>query len=104
MGAEFLVNPSLTCLDDSRGSTLAPIEDEEDLVKQLLGVGLVEDVADAVSLDAKFALLADGTSYPDAITLDVASQEVKVEVDNSGYRVCSTLGRAWCALRATRHD
>lgn len=41
---------------------------------------------DTVSLDAKFTQLTDGTSHPDAITLDVASQKVTIAVDNSGYR------------------
>ena len=46
----------------------------------------MKDAMDTVSLDAKFAQLTDGTSYPDAITLDVASQKVTIAVDNSGYR------------------
>jgi len=46
----------------------------------------LEDAKDAVSLDVKFAQLADGSSYADAITLNAPAKKVKVTVDNSGYR------------------
>jgi hypothetical protein len=46
----------------------------------------LEDAKDAVNLDAKFAQLTDGTSYADAITLNATAKNVKVAVDNSGYR------------------
>jgi hypothetical protein len=63
---------------------------EVDLVNdRLLGLKVktyLEDAKDAVSLDARFAALSDGTAYPDAFTLDAAAKEIRVTVDNSGYR------------------
>lgn len=56
---------------------------------RLLGLTVktyLEDAKDAVSLDAKFAQLTDGTSYADAITLNATAKKIKVAVDNSGYR------------------
>jgi hypothetical protein len=56
---------------------------------RLLGLNVktwLEDAKDAVSLNAKFAQLGDGTSYSDAITLDAPAKKLKVNVDNSGYR------------------
>jgi hypothetical protein len=56
---------------------------------RLLGLTVktyLEDAQDAVSLNAKFAALADGSTYPDAITLDAPAKKIKVNVDNSGYR------------------
>lgn len=41
---------------------------------------------DAVNLEARLATLADGTTYPDLITLDAPAKKIKVQVDNSGYR------------------
>jgi hypothetical protein len=56
---------------------------------RLLGLTVksyLEDAKDAVSLDARMASLADGTTYADAITLDATAKKIKVAVDNSGYR------------------
>ena len=56
---------------------------------RLLGLSVktwLEDAKDAVGLDARFAALADGTTYADAITLDAPAKKIKVAVDNSGYR------------------
>jgi hypothetical protein len=41
---------------------------------------------DAVTLDVKFAKLDDGSSYPAQSVLDVKAKEVKVNVQNSGYK------------------
>lgn len=41
---------------------------------------------DAVTLDVRFAKLDDGTSYPAQSVLDVKAKDVKVTVNNSGYR------------------
>ena len=46
----------------------------------------LESAKDAVSLEARFAILSDGTSYPDTITLDAPAKNIRVNVDNSGYR------------------
>jgi hypothetical protein len=46
----------------------------------------LESAKDAVSLDARFASLSDGTSYADTITLDAPAKNIRVNVDNSGYR------------------
>jgi len=56
---------------------------------RLLGLTVktwLEDAKDAVSLDARMASLADGTTYADAITLNAPAKKIKVVVDNSGYR------------------
>jgi len=56
---------------------------------RLLGLTVktwLENPKDAVKLEARFASLDDGTTYPDAITLDAPKKKVKVAVDNSGYR------------------
>lgn len=56
---------------------------------RLLGLAVktyLEDVKDAVNLDAKFAQLADGTTYSSAITLAAPAKELNVTVGNSGYR------------------
>jgi hypothetical protein len=69
------------------GDTLSA---EVDLVNdRLLGLKVktyLEDAKDAVNLDARFAALADGTAYPDKITLDAPAKQLRVAVDNSGYR------------------
>ena len=41
---------------------------------------------DTVNLTVKFAALADGTGYPEQITLDATKQQVRVVTRNSGYR------------------
>jgi hypothetical protein len=46
----------------------------------------LEKPEDAISLDARFAKLNDGTTYADAITLNAPGKEIKVTLDNSGYR------------------
>ncbi|MBP7588898.1 MAG: hypothetical protein KBA72_13180 [Thermoanaerobaculia bacterium] len=46
----------------------------------------LEGPADAVTLDARFAQLTDGSTYADAITLGAPAKGVNVAVDNSGYR------------------
>jgi hypothetical protein len=46
----------------------------------------LETKSDAVNLEARLAALADGTTYPDLITLEAPAKKIKVQVDNSGYR------------------
>ena len=41
---------------------------------------------DRVNLEASFGALQDGTSYASRIRLDVASKNLGIEVENSGYR------------------
>ena len=56
---------------------------------RLLGLKVgsyLENAKDAVTLDVKFAQLADGTSYAKTTTLDAAKKKVKVQVENAGYR------------------
>jgi hypothetical protein len=56
---------------------------------RLLGLKVktyIEKPKDAVSLDARMASLNDGTTYPDAITLNATKKKVTVVVDNAGYR------------------
>jgi len=56
---------------------------------RLLGLAVkthLENAKDAVSLNARMATLADGTSYTDTITLDAPAKKITVKVDNSGYR------------------
>lgn len=46
----------------------------------------LEDAKDAVSLNARMAALNDGTSYAETITLEAPAKQLKVAVDNGGYR------------------
>ncbi len=46
----------------------------------------LENTEDAVTLDVKFAKLADGTSYAKTTTLDATKKKVKVQMENAGYR------------------
>jgi 23S rRNA pseudoU1915 N3-methylase RlmH len=41
---------------------------------------------DVVALDVQFATLNDGTSYPSQTTLDAKAKNIKVVVQNTGYR------------------
>jgi hypothetical protein len=41
---------------------------------------------DAVTLDVRFATLADGTSYTSQTTLDAKAKNIRVVVENSGHR------------------
>jgi hypothetical protein len=41
---------------------------------------------DTVSLAVTFALLPDGTSYPQQVLLDVKSKNLQVKITNSGYK------------------
>ena len=45
---------------------------------------------DVVALDVQFATLNDGTSYPAQTTLDAKAKNIKVVVQNSGYRPMGT--------------
>jgi hypothetical protein len=56
---------------------------------RLLGISVksyVKDASEAVSVDGKFKQLTDGSSYVDAIVLNVTKDKLMVNVDNSGYR------------------
>lgn len=56
---------------------------------RLVGVSVstyLDSRANAVTLDATFGTLADGTSYPSDIVVDGKSEEIKIAVSNSGYR------------------
>jgi hypothetical protein len=46
----------------------------------------VESPNDAVSLSADFRTLSDGASYPANVVLNAPSQNVRVDVANTGYR------------------
>ena len=41
---------------------------------------------DAVTLAVTFGSLADGTSYPQQILLDVKAKDIQVKVTNSGHK------------------
>ncbi len=41
---------------------------------------------DAVNMAVTFGSLADGTSYPQQIVLDVKAKNIQVKVTNSGYK------------------
>jgi hypothetical protein len=63
---------------------------EVDLVNsRLLSVKVatyLDDAKDAVTLDVRMGQLNDGTSYASDITLDAKAKNLKVSVQNSGYR------------------
>jgi len=46
----------------------------------------LDDAKDAVTLDVRMGQLNDGTTYASDITLDAKAKELKVAVQNSGYR------------------
>lgn len=70
-----------------RGDTLGV---ELDLTSnRLLGVTVMthlDSKDDAVNLQARLGTLADGTTYTEGVTLSAPSKQIKVQVDNSGYR------------------
>ena len=56
---------------------------------RLLGLKVssyLENAKDTVTLDVKFAQLADGTSYAQTTMLNATKKKVKVQVENAGYR------------------
>ena len=46
----------------------------------------LDDAKDAVTLDVRMGQLNDGTSYASTVTLDAKAKNLKVTVQNSGYR------------------
>jgi hypothetical protein len=46
----------------------------------------LEDAKDAVTLDVRMGQLNDGTTYASNVTLDAKAKNIKVTVQNSGYR------------------
>ena len=62
------------------------IDPSTNLLLGLTVKSYLEGPADAVTLDARFAQLTDGSTYADAITLGAPAKGVNVAVDNSGYR------------------
>jgi hypothetical protein len=46
----------------------------------------LEKREDTVTLDVRYAALQDGTSYPAETTLDAKAKNIKVIIQNSGYR------------------
>ena len=46
----------------------------------------IDKTEDAVSLKVEFAPLADGTGYPAQVTLEATKQNVRVVIQNTGYR------------------
>lgn len=54
----------------------------------LLGLNVatyLENPQDSVDLNVRFGLLADGTTYPQQVTLNAPAKNVQVTVENSGY-------------------
>ena len=52
----------------------------------------LDDAKDAVTLDVRMGQLSDGTSYASDITLDAKAKNLKVAVQNSGYRKANQAG------------
>ena len=46
----------------------------------------LEKPEDAVTLDVRFAALADGTSYTAQTTLEAKAKNIRVVIENSGHR------------------
>jgi hypothetical protein len=71
---------------------------EVDLVNsRLLSVKVatyLDDAKDAVTLDVRMGQLSDGTSYASDITLDAKAKNLKVAVQNSGYRKANQAGNS----------
>ena len=49
----------------------------------------LEDAKDKVTLDVRMGQLNDGTTYPSNVTLEAKAKNLKVTVQNSGYRKTS---------------
>ena len=54
----------------------------------------LDDAKDAVTLDVRMGQLSDGTSYASDITLDAKAKNLKVAVQNSGYRKANQAGNS----------
>jgi hypothetical protein len=71
---------------------------EVDLVNsRLLSVKVatyLDDAKDAVTLDVRMGQLSDGTSYASDITLDAKAKNLKVAVQNSGFRKANQAGNS----------
>ena len=46
----------------------------------------IESPQDAITLDVRFSALPDGTNHPEVITLDAPAKNIRVTVENTGYR------------------
>lgn len=46
----------------------------------------LETPKDTITLDVSFSALPDGTNHPGVVTLDAPSKDIRVVVENSGYR------------------
>ena len=57
-----------------------------DVVKEAPGILVEKPKEDDVKLNITFGQLTDGTSYPQQIVLDVAAQNIRVTVTNSGHK------------------
>ena len=69
------------------GDSLAIDADVKALMLSALSVKTYLDKAeDAVTLDVRFAALADGTSYSARTTLDATAKNIRVVVENTGHR------------------
>jgi hypothetical protein len=63
--------------------------DVDATANQLAGINLatyLDTTDDPVTLSVRFATLADGTSYVAQTTLDAKAKNIRVVVENSGYR------------------
>ena len=47
----------------------------------------LESPKDAITLDVQFSALPDGTNHPGVITLDAPAKNIRVAVENTGYRM-----------------
>jgi hypothetical protein len=56
------------------------------LLSALTVATYLEKKEGAVTLDVRFATLADGTSYSAQTTLDATAKNIRVVVENSGHR------------------
>ncbi len=47
----------------------------------------IESPQDAITLDVQFSALPDGTNHPGVVTLDAPAKNIRVAVENTGYRM-----------------
>ena len=69
------------------GDTLA--FDLDAVANTLQGVGVatyLEKPEDTVTLDVRYATMPDGTNYSAQTTLEAKAKNIRVVVENSGYR------------------
>jgi len=69
------------------GDKLAVSVDKEKKIIMAIAVNTyIDDKDDKVNFDIKYNTLPDGTQYPDKTSLEASAKNVKIVIENSGYK------------------